>query len=928
MTLRRSNGWVDSTSPHLSPAKENHSPVKLNIDPSVLQSKPSPSKAPQNTFTQKANKRPITVKLSDVNRPPWEVEMGIRGTYGLLMGQPKSIVRGNVLNSSVIFKSPEERQKEKEEEEAKKKEEEKQKAKEAKERAAATASPAPEDKNKLRFAQKFRKKAKKKAHQAKRKAQKKRRSETLDWSSTSSESDGEEVNFKEDDSEEEKQKAEELELDPLTKLLEAHLPSSANFDESQRKRLSPFQRARRASLRQHRKELDNAGAAAAAEVNPRDVVVRQSAMDKLEGYHRDASALVIQTAYRRWTSNQMVIGWVGFSQMQIEDSAPKDSLTFVPPPNAFQERLSDRAYKRLQRRQQRLVFRSWWNVINSFIRCRERILTCYFASKLSRKMVGWLRVVKRQMALKRVVYIQERLVRFRHFRLWRGLTIIKRNMHWCQKRALYAIKSFLSGAVLKNRERWEMIVWKWKEWTAASYIAHWYRGASCRKWYLRYVKAAHRVKDEIMRRLGGEVLEMRNAVEIERLSRERATMKKISRRAVAALREYIATEEGADEFNIYWRVVRNHRRQVKKGELRKLRLLLKRPKTFSGSVAQITQIQYNDAKELYKDYFKTDWRVPAYTCCEERITYESRRVSRENFRREQAPLFDCEKCKKPFVFEYLLRRHKLIYDGSCEPKVPDHLEWVKADKFSKAAMQRIVNIFYSHLVKDRLQGKRGADVAMMAASSGAGHEGATMDGVDAGERKAATTKWGKIKVAVGDENMVDGSGKAFGGAVSGLKSKLMLAKLKAAELVEKQLEGGEEEEEEEEEEIKPHWVEAKDHPIYHKFFDLVPVVGELSVKKRMDSMGFDPTILDEPECMIGLDNSIYPNKRVPLNIVEEGWENFDPEAHRLQDFDGDLVEAAREYNENHSSSEDESDEEKFVKEDEERRRKLERFGSD
>ena len=64
-------------------------------------------------------------------------------------------------------------------------------------------------------------------------------------------------------------------------------------------------------------------------------------------------------------------------------------------------------------------------------------------------------------------------------------------------------------------------------------------------------------------------------------------------------------------------------------QLRKLRLLLKRPKTFSGSVAQITQIQYNDAKELYKDYFKTDWRVPAYTCCEERITYESRRVSRE-----------------------------------------------------------------------------------------------------------------------------------------------------------------------------------------------------------------------------------------------------------------------------------------------------------
>ena len=62
----------------------------------------------------------------------------------------------------------------------------------------------------------------------------------------------------------------------------------------------------------------------------------------------------------------------------------------------------------------------------------------------------------------------------------------------------------------------------------------------------------------------------------------------------------------------------------------------------------------------------------------------------------------------------------------------------------------------------------------------------------------------------------------------------MLAKLKAAELVEKELEREEEEKEEEEEEVPPQWVEAQEHPIYHKFFDLVPVVGELSVKKRMD----------------------------------------------------------------------------------------------
>ena len=120
-------------------------------------------------------------------------------------------------------------------------------------------------------------------------------------------------------------------------------------------------------------------------------------------------------------------------------------------------------------------------------------------------MVGWLRVVKRQMALKKVVYIQERLVRFRHFRLWRGLTIIKRNMHWCQRRALHALRHFIQGTAMINRERWGHIVYEWRRWQAASYISHWYGGASARKWYLRYLKAAYRVKDEILRRLGKEV---------------------------------------------------------------------------------------------------------------------------------------------------------------------------------------------------------------------------------------------------------------------------------------------------------------------------------------------------------------------------------------------------------------------------------------
>jgi hypothetical protein len=118
-------------------------------------------------------------------------------------------------------------------------------------------------------------------------------------------------------------------------------------------------------------------------------------------------------------------------------------------------------------------------------------------------------------------------------------------------------------------------------------------------------------------------------------------------------------------------------------------------------------------------------------------------------------------------------------------------------------MQRIVNIFYTHLVTDRLRGKRGAEAALEATSGGAGAQGEALEGVGAEERKAKTKGWGKIKMAVGDENMMSGedsaAANAFAGGVSSLKSKLMLAKLKAAELVDKRME---EEGEEEEEEVR------------------------------------------------------------------------------------------------------------------------------
>lgn len=239
-------------------------------------------------------------------------------------------------------------------------------------------------------------------------------------------------------------------------------------------------------------------------------------------------------------------------------------------------------------------------------------------------------------------------------------------------------------------------------------------------------------------------------------------------------------------------------------------------------------------------------------------------------------------------------------------------------------MQRIVNIFYSHLVSDTLRGKRGSTVGMMAASGGAGAAGTVFEGIDAGERKRKTTGWGKIKMAVGDDNVNERAGvaaAAFGGAVSSLRGRLMMAKSKAEELVARDFQ---EEEEEEEEAVPAQWIEASEHPIYRKFFDMVKIVGEASVKKRMDSLGFDPTVIDEPDCMIGLDNSVYKDKRVPLNIVEDGLDNYVEEEHDIQDFDHNLVERIKEYDANKDSSSEDSFE-RDERENQELKRKLERF---
>ena len=416
-TLRQSNGNIKASPTPSAPSPTRQLPFST---PSLSPAPPLPS-SPLKKNARKASmisppkkSKQLTFNLADVNRPPSHVEMSIRATYGLALGNPTQPRVDALKNLSVVPLSSTQLGEMKEREEA---------AREAPRMAGRV--PGRDELESVHGPVR----AIDRQIATRTTRQKVVKRNILDSDSDSA-SDDESLGSDPSDIADSAPETHDLPVqeelvDPLTAFLKAHLGPSTDSQ---------------------------------IYVN---ATVRAAALTQLHAQANAAAARTIQSAYRSWTSKQLVLGWVSFSQMSLSDptkqsTAKEKKHVFVPPPNAFQERLSTRAYKRLQSRQLRMILHTWHTLVASFKRIRLRILVCHTARKMSRKIVGWQRVVVRQMALKSVVYIQERVVRMRHFRLWRGLTIIKRNMFWCMRRALHAMKHYICGAAVEVRDRWEV----------------------------------------------------------------------------------------------------------------------------------------------------------------------------------------------------------------------------------------------------------------------------------------------------------------------------------------------------------------------------------------------------------------------------------------------------------------------------------------
>ena len=216
-----------------------------------------------NKGTELQARRHLSVKLEDVNRPPKAVEIAIRGTYGLLLGNPHKNRRGKLFEAGKVIEN------------------------ENAPPPQQLDEPVEAPKKSSKFAMQLRKKALKKARLAKRKQQKKRRAAQLDWSSSSSsgESDSD-VSFQEDDTE---GGAAPEPVDPLTNLLQLHLPINA-LAGSRKREVTRSHIAHGKVGNAHNNNNNNNNNTSSSMVNPQDEVVRTSALAKLMHFHQEVRA--------------------------------------------------------------------------------------------------------------------------------------------------------------------------------------------------------------------------------------------------------------------------------------------------------------------------------------------------------------------------------------------------------------------------------------------------------------------------------------------------------------------------------------------------------------------------------------------------------------------------------------------------------------
>jgi hypothetical protein len=353
---------------------------------------------------------------------------------------------------------------------------------------------------------------------------------------------------------------------------------------------------------------------------------------------------------------------------------------------------------------------SWRKYVDQFAYTRQMLVRVQRLKFVQKCFVAWWLSVKREVKLRIIFRTIDLRLAYRRFRLWALMTLTHRKakkvlrLCWSNWRFYIAYKLRLYQEFANLIRRSKMI-------TAATKIQA--------RWRAKHARKEWKARKKIFKglfwntKLWRRVYRARMKIEARRLEKEEAMVVLVASRTILAIKEYLLTLEGAEEFHRFRQKLDKHYREYdldfRYDEKKNAWLDVQKPHEIKiDRIGFLPPILKAAAKDLIRNagdlvnavvppLFD---KVKAYRIIEDRCVRDIKKKGRALYRRKHPPPFYCTKCNKTFMFKIQLDSHeKHSAQVDCTPKEFKNqgYAWYMAGDFTRRIMDTVLKVFFSDL---------------------------------------------------------------------------------------------------------------------------------------------------------------------------------------------------------------------------------------
>jgi len=360
------------------------------------------------------------------------------------------------------------------------------------------------------------------------------------------------------------------------------------------------------------------------------------------------------------------------------------------------------------------ILLGWRGFIDQFTYLREMLVRVHRLKFVHKCFAHWWLSNRREKKLKTILDTICLKLLYRRFRLWCFMTREYRNTRR-MARVCFANWQFYLIYRKNLFEQLAKIAYKSKMISAATMVQKRWRGMRARKGF----KSKNKIFKGLFwgSKLWRRVYRARQVLEIRRKEKEDGLLDLVVSRTLLAVKDYIGTLEGMDEFQKFQQKVTEHYRDhdldfaydevddVWKDCKRKVDQKIDRVK-----LPGLLRSAMKDAVRNFGDVASvvavtTQDRTKCYRIIEDRCVRDVRAKARVYYRRKHPPPYQCSKCFKVFMFQCQLDSHEKMSrdDIDCTPKesLSRGYAWYNAGPFSDRIIDDIMKIFYADVYDEQ-----------------------------------------------------------------------------------------------------------------------------------------------------------------------------------------------------------------------------------